>query len=98
MNGFITVRYMICSSGNQKTTSSPVSGVSGVPDGVGAQEGQLAAVLCHAADLVHLQAVAQLGDRVVLITQSSWFKLLPVVFVFLLVYYLRKHLSFWKSE
>ena len=62
MNGFITVRYMICSSGNQKTTSSPVSGVSGVPDGVGAQEGQLAAVLCHAADLVHLQAVAQLGE------------------------------------
>ena len=37
-------------------------------------------------------------SRVVLITQSSWFKLLPVVFVFLLVYYLRKHLSFWKSE
>ena len=33
-----------------------------------------------------------------LITPSSWFKLLPVVFVFLLVYYLRKHLSFWKSE
>ena len=39
-----------------------------------------------------------LSARVVLITQSSWFKLLPVVFVFLLVYYLRKHLSFWKSE
>ena len=37
-------------------------------------------------------------NRVVLITQSSWFKLLPVVFVFLLVYYLRKHLSFRKSE
>ena len=37
-------------------------------------------------------------SRVVLITPSSWFKLLPVVFVFLLVYYLRKHLSFWKSE
>ena len=51
---------MICSSGYQKTTSSPVSGVSGIPDGVGAQEGQLTAVLCHAADLV--QAVAQLGE------------------------------------
>ena len=37
-------------------------------------------------------------STVVLITPSSWFKLLPVVFVFLLVYYLRKHLSFWKSE
>ena len=36
--------------------------------------------------------------RVVLITPSSWFKLVPVVFVFLLVYYLRKHLSFLKSE
>ena len=40
----------------------------------------------------------RLNNRVVLITQSSWFKLLPVVFVFLLIYYLRKHLSFWKSE
>ena len=37
-------------------------------------------------------------SRVVLITPSSWFKLVPVVFVFLLVYYLRKHLSFLKSE
>ena len=37
---------MICSSGFQKT---PVSGVSGIPDGAGAQEGQLAAVLGHAA-------------------------------------------------
>ena len=36
--------------------------------------------------------------RVVLITPSSWFKLVPVVFVFLLVYYLRKHLRFLKSE
>ena len=40
----------------------------------------------------------QLCNRVVLITPSSWIKLLPVVFVFLLVYYLRKHLSFLKSE
>ena len=39
-----------------------------------------------------------LHSRVVHITPSSWIKLLPVVFVFLLVYYLRKHLSFWKSE
>ena len=39
-----------------------------------------------------------LCSRVVLITPSSWFKLVPVVFVFLLVYYLRKHLSFLKSE
>ena len=36
--------------------------------------------------------------RVVLITPSCWFKLVPVVFVFLLVYHLRKHLSFLKSE
>ena len=36
--------------------------------------------------------------RVLLITPSSWSKLVPFVFVFLLVYYLRKHLSFLKSE
>ena len=53
---------MSCSSGFQKTTSCPVSGVSGIPDGVGAEEGQLAAVLRHAADLVHLQAVTQLSE------------------------------------
>ena len=40
----------------------------------------------------------RLSGRVLLITSSSWFKLVPVVFVFLLVYYLRKHLSFLKSE
>ena len=51
-------------------------------------------------DVVDMDAVDMdmVYIRVVLITQSSWFKLLPVVFVFLLVYYLRKHLSFWKSE
>ena len=50
--------------------------------------------------LQHLSGAQLSGAprRVVLITPSSWFKLLPVVFVFLLVYYLRKHLSFWKSE
>ena len=40
---------MSCSSRFQKTASCPVSGVSGVTDGVGAEEGQLAAVLRHAA-------------------------------------------------
>ena len=62
MNDLITVRLMSCSSRFQKPTSCPVSGVSGIPDGVGAEEGQLAAVLCHAADLVHLHAVTQLGE------------------------------------
>ena len=51
-----------------------------------------------AIELVINSGWSWLYSRVVLITQSSWFKLLPVVFVFLLVYYLRKHLSFWKSE
>ena len=32
----------------------------------------------------------------VLLKPSSWFKLVPFVFVLLLVYYLRKHLSFLK--
>ena len=39
-----------------------------------------------------------LSGRVLLITSSSSFKLAPVVFVFLLVYYLRKHLSFWNRS
>ena len=62
MNEFITVRKMSCSSRFKKTASCPVSGVPGIPDGVGAKEGQFAAVLRHAADLVHLQAMAQLGE------------------------------------
>ena len=37
---------------------------------------------------------ATMHNRVGLITPSLWFKLLPLVFVFLLVYHLRKHLSF----
>ena len=53
---------MGCSSWCQETVSVPVCRVSGVPDGVGAEEGQLAAVLGHAADLVDLQAVAQLCE------------------------------------
>ena len=39
---------MSCSSRFQRTASCPVSGVSGIPDGVGAEEGQLAAVLSDA--------------------------------------------------
>ena len=50
----------------------------------------------HSVELEQLHCA--LCIRVVLITPSSWFKLVPVVFVFLLVYYLRKHLSFLKSE
>ena len=53
---------MGCSSWCQETVSVPVCRVSGVPDGVGTEEGQLAAVLGHAADLVDLQAVAQLCE------------------------------------
>ena len=46
-----------------------------------------------------IYATLRLFDtHVVLITPSSWFKLLPVFFLFLLVYYLRKQLSFSKSE
>ena len=43
--------------------------------------------------------VCVLYSRVVLITRSSWFKLVPVVFVFLLVYYLAifGYLAIWQG-
>ena len=47
----------------QVSSSRPVSGVSGVPQGIGAKEGQLAAVLDHAADLVHFQSMTQLCEN-----------------------------------
>ena len=47
----------------QVSSSTPISGVSGVPQGVGPEEGQLAAVLDNAADLVHLHPMAQLGQH-----------------------------------
>ena len=47
----------------QKTASTPILRVSCIPNCVGAKNCQLAAVLLDdAADLVHLNAVAQLGD------------------------------------
>ena len=67
------------------------------------QKLHLAGNVCIKRTSLHWQWHAQVRPvylciRVVLITPSSWFKLVPVVFVFLLVYYLRKHLSFLKSE
>ena len=46
----------------QVAASIPIFRVSGIPQSVRAEEGQLAAVLRHAADLVHLQAVTQLAS------------------------------------
>ena len=46
----------------QVSPSIPILGVSCIPECVGSQEGQHAAVLDDAADLVHLDAVAELGD------------------------------------
>ena len=46
----------------QVAPSVPILGVSCIPECVGSQEGQHAAVLDDAADLVHLDAVAELGD------------------------------------
>ena len=43
--------------------SVPIYRVSGIPEGVGAEEGQLAAVLYYAADFVHLEAVTQLSEN-----------------------------------
>ena len=42
---------MICSSGVQVSPATPIKRVPGVPDGVGTEEGELAAVLCDLADL-----------------------------------------------
>ena len=46
----------------QEATSTPILRVSCIPNCVGAKDCQLAAVLDDAADLVHLDAVAELGD------------------------------------
>ena len=47
----------------QKAASRPVSRVSGIPHCVGAEEGQLAAILDHAADFAHVEPVTQLGEN-----------------------------------
>ena len=57
---------MVCSSRGQVAPTAPVQRVSRVPDGVGAEEGELAAGLSDLADLGHLRPVAELGeDRLV---------------------------------
>ena len=53
---------MICSSEAEVSPAAPVKRVPGVPDGVGAVEGELAAVLGDLADLGHLHPVAELGQ------------------------------------
>ena len=53
---------MICSSEVQVSPITPVKRVPGVPDGVGTEEGQLAAVLRDLADLGHLHPVAELSQ------------------------------------
>ena len=50
-----------CSSGLQIARTAPVHGVPGVPDRVGPEEGQLAAVLYDSAHLCHLHGMAKLG-------------------------------------
>ena len=59
----VTVSGIWCSSWLQKAASRPVGRVSGIPEGVGAEEGQLAAILDHAADFAHLESVTQLGEN-----------------------------------
>ena len=53
---------MVCSSRGQVAPTAPVQRVSRVPDGVGAEEGELAAGLGDLADLGHLRPVAELGE------------------------------------
>ena len=52
---------MICSSEVQVSPTTPVERVPGVPDGIGIEEGELAAVLRDLADLGYLHPVAELG-------------------------------------
>ena len=52
----------VCSSDLQVSPTTPVQRVPGVPDGVGTEEGELAAVLRDLADLGHLHPVAELGQ------------------------------------
>ena len=52
----------VCSSDLQISPTTPVKRVPGVPDGVGTEEGELAAVLRDLADLGHLHPVAELGQ------------------------------------
>ena len=44
------------------STTVPVSGISGIPDGERAEEGELAAVLDDAAHLCHSEPMAQLRE------------------------------------
>ena len=53
---------MICSSGVQVSPATPIKRVPGVPDGVGTEEGELAAGLSDLADLGHLHPVAELSQ------------------------------------
>ena len=45
------------------SSSTPVCRVSGIPEGVGAEEGQLAAALDHAAHLPHLEPMAKFSEN-----------------------------------
>ena len=62
MNDWVTVWEIFCSLWLQEASSIPVSRISSVPEGVGAKNGQLAAVLDHAGHLCHLEPVAQLCE------------------------------------
>ena len=53
---------MVYSSWGQVSPTAPVQGVSRVPDGVGPEEGELAAGLCDLGDLGHLHPVAELSQ------------------------------------
>ena len=68
---------MICSSEVQVFPASPVKRVPGVPDGLGTEEGEPAAVLHDLADLGHRHPVAELG----LLILGAFISRFPVVFL-----------------
>ena len=49
--------------GREVATPAPVGRMSGIPDGVGAQNSQLAAHLRHMAHFLHLHDLAKVGEQ-----------------------------------
>ena len=70
---------MICSSEVQVSPTTPVERVPGVPDGIGIEEGELAAVLRDLADLGYLHPVAELGLLIGIL--GTFISRFPVVFL-----------------
>ena len=61
--GWDVGREIFQPSGGKIAAPVPVSRVSGIPDGEGAQDGQLAASFDYLAHFLHLHGVAQVSEQ-----------------------------------